>query len=107
MLTPKYDVVARFQGGPNAGHTLEFEGQMFNKMNKTQRCFYSVEKFIIEEVLFDLVYPNNGLDLDQALTIERMKLLELKNSNTVSEGIKNYAQFGLTAIDHIRRRLCI
>lgn len=25
-LAPKYDVVARFQGGPNAGHTLEFDG---------------------------------------------------------------------------------
>jgi adenylosuccinate synthase len=27
VLTPKYDVVARFQGGPNAGHSLEFNGQ--------------------------------------------------------------------------------
>ena len=26
VLTPDYDVVARFQGGPNAGHTLEFGG---------------------------------------------------------------------------------
>lgn len=26
VLTPGYDVVARFQGGPNAGHTLEFNG---------------------------------------------------------------------------------
>ncbi len=26
VLAPKYDVVARFQGGPNAGHTLEFNG---------------------------------------------------------------------------------
>lgn len=26
FLAPQYDVVARFQGGPNAGHTLEFEG---------------------------------------------------------------------------------
>ncbi|REJ84839.1 MAG: adenylosuccinate synthase [Bacteroidetes bacterium] len=26
VFTPEYDVVARFQGGPNAGHTLEFEG---------------------------------------------------------------------------------
>ncbi len=26
VLTPEYQVVARFQGGPNAGHTLEFEG---------------------------------------------------------------------------------
>jgi adenylosuccinate synthase len=27
VLAPKYDVVARFQGGPNAGHTLEFDGK--------------------------------------------------------------------------------
>ena len=27
FLAPKYDIVARFQGGPNAGHTLEFEGK--------------------------------------------------------------------------------
>ena len=26
VLTRKYDIIARFQGGPNAGHTLEFEG---------------------------------------------------------------------------------
>ena len=26
VLTPHYDVIARFQGGPNAGHTLEFGG---------------------------------------------------------------------------------
>nr|WP_308536154.1 adenylosuccinate synthase [uncultured Prevotella sp.] len=29
VLTPRYDVVARFQGGPNAGHTLEFESQKY------------------------------------------------------------------------------
>jgi len=29
VLTPGYDVIARFQGGPNAGHTLEFEGQKY------------------------------------------------------------------------------
>ena len=29
FLTPNYDVVARFQGGPNAGHTIEFEKQKF------------------------------------------------------------------------------
>ena len=26
VLTPKYNMIARFQGGPNAGHTLEFDG---------------------------------------------------------------------------------
>ena len=29
VMTPHYDVIARFQGGPNAGHTLEFEGQKY------------------------------------------------------------------------------
>ena len=28
-LTPNYDIVARFQGGPNAGHTIEFGGRKF------------------------------------------------------------------------------
>ena len=28
-LTPNYDIVCRFQGGPNAGHTIEFEGRKF------------------------------------------------------------------------------
>ena len=29
VLAPKYDLIARFQGGPNAGHTLEFDGKKF------------------------------------------------------------------------------
>lgn len=29
VLTPRYDAVARFQGGPNAGHTLEFAGHKY------------------------------------------------------------------------------
>ncbi len=29
VFTPKYDVVARFAGGPNAGHTIIFEGKKF------------------------------------------------------------------------------
>ena len=29
VLTPHYDVVARFQGGPNAGHSLQFSGKSF------------------------------------------------------------------------------
>lgn len=27
ILTPEYDIIARFQGGPNAGHTLEKDGK--------------------------------------------------------------------------------
>jgi adenylosuccinate synthase len=29
VFTPRYDVIARFQGGPNAGHTIEFDGRKF------------------------------------------------------------------------------
>ncbi|MEN7549656.1 adenylosuccinate synthase [Rapidithrix thailandica] len=29
FLAPKYDIIARFQGGPNAGHTLEFDGKKY------------------------------------------------------------------------------
>ncbi len=29
VLTPQYDLIARFQGGPNAGHTLEFDNKKF------------------------------------------------------------------------------
>lgn len=29
VLTPRYDVIARFQGGPNAGHTIEFDNKKF------------------------------------------------------------------------------
>ncbi len=29
VLAPKYDLIARFQGGPNAGHTLEFDGKKY------------------------------------------------------------------------------
>ena len=28
-LAEKYDIIARFQGGPNAGHTLKFDGKKF------------------------------------------------------------------------------
>ena len=29
VFSPQYDVIARFQGGPNAGHTIEFDGKKF------------------------------------------------------------------------------
>jgi adenylosuccinate synthase len=29
VLSPEYDMIARFQGGPNAGHTLEFNGKKY------------------------------------------------------------------------------
>ena len=31
VLTSKYDIIARFQGGPNAGHTLVFNNKKYNR----------------------------------------------------------------------------
>lgn len=54
VMTPQYDIVARFQGGPNAGHTIEF--------NK--------KKFILHTIPSGIFYPEktnlvgNGVILD-------------------------------------------
>ena len=45
VLTPRYDVVARFQGGPNAGHTLEFEGQKYVLRSIPSGILISKESF--------------------------------------------------------------
>ncbi|MBQ8270842.1 MAG: adenylosuccinate synthase [Bacteroidaceae bacterium] len=57
VLTPKYDVVARFQGGPNAGHTLEFNGKKFVLRSIPSGIFQGEQTNII----------GNGVVLDPAL----------------------------------------
>ena len=57
VLTPNYDVVARFQGGPNAGHTLEFEGQKYVLRSIPSGIFQGNKVNII----------GNGVVLDPAL----------------------------------------
>lgn len=57
VLTPKYDVIARFQGGPNAGHTLEFEGEKYVLRSIPSGIFQGDKVNII----------GNGVVLDPAL----------------------------------------
>lgn len=57
VLTPQYDVVARFQGGPNAGHTLEFGGKKFVLRSIPSGIFQGNQTNII----------GNGVVLDPAL----------------------------------------
>ena len=66
VLTPNYDVVARFQGGPNAGHTLEFEGQKYVLRSIPSGIFQGDKVNII----------GNGVVLDPALFMEEAKALE-------------------------------
>jgi len=41
VLTPKYDVITRFQGGPNAGHTLEFDNEKYVLHNIPSGVFHA------------------------------------------------------------------
>ena len=66
MLTPNYDVVARFQGGPNAGHTLEFGGEKY--------VLRSIPSGIFQGDKINII--GNGVVLDPALFMEEAKALE-------------------------------
>ena len=66
VLTPRYDVVARFQGGPNAGHTLEFEGKKY--------VLRSIPSGIFQHGQVNII--GNGVVLDPVLFREEAEVLE-------------------------------
>ncbi len=54
VLTPKYDVISRFQGGPNAGHTLEF--------NNIKQVLHTIPSGIFRENKINII--GNGVVID-------------------------------------------
>ncbi|MGM9802554.1 MAG: adenylosuccinate synthase [Muribaculaceae bacterium] len=66
VLTPNYNVVARFQGGPNAGHTLEFNGHKY--------VLRSIPSGIFQEGQINII--GNGVVLDPILFAAEAKDLE-------------------------------
>jgi adenylosuccinate synthase len=66
VLTPEYEIVARFQGGPNAGHTLEFEGKKYVLRSVPSGIFQGNKVNII----------GNGVVLDPALFKLEIEALE-------------------------------
>ena len=60
VLTPKYDIIARFQGGPNAGHTLEFDGR--------KHVLHTIPSGIFREGKLNLI--GNGVVIDP-VTLKR------------------------------------
>ncbi|HEY4651779.1 MAG TPA: adenylosuccinate synthase [Pontibacter sp.] len=67
VLAPTYDIVARFQGGPNAGHTLEFEG--------TKHVLHQIPSGIFHPHIQNVI--GNGVVLDPIVfKIEMQKLLD-------------------------------
>ncbi|MHB9055755.1 MAG: adenylosuccinate synthase [Paludibacteraceae bacterium] len=77
VLTPNYDVVARFQGGPNAGHTLEFEGQKFVLRSIPSGIFQGDKVNVI----------GNGVVLNPALFKEEVDSLA-KSGHPLTERLK-------------------
>jgi len=71
VLTPRYDVVARFQGGPNAGHTLEFEGKKY--------VLRSIPSGIFQHGQINII--GNGVVLDPVLFREEAQALEQTGVN--------------------------
>jgi len=71
VLTPAYDIVARFQGGPNAGHTLEFEGQKY--------ILRSIPSGIFQGGKINII--GNGSVLDPALFKAEIEALEASGHN--------------------------
>lgn len=67
VLTPQYDVVARFQGGPNAGHTLEFGGERYILRSIPSGIFQGGKTNII----------GNGVVIDPLLFKEEAEALAL------------------------------
>ncbi len=65
VLTPRYDVVARFQGGPNAGHTLEFAGEKY--------VLRSIPSGIFQGDKLNVI--GNGVVLDPILFVDEAKAL--------------------------------
>lgn len=66
VLTPRYDVVARFQGGPNAGHTLIFDNKKFVLKSIPSGVFQGDKQNII----------GNGMVIDAALFKAEASALE-------------------------------
>lgn len=71
VLTPGYEIVARFQGGPNAGHTLEFEGEKYILRSVPSGIFQGNKVNII----------GNGVVLDPALFKTEIEALEKSGHN--------------------------
>lgn len=71
VLTPKYDIIARFQGGPNAGHTLEFDGKKFVLHTIPSGIFHPTTKNVI----------GNGVVIDPYILKKEIDQLKANGAN--------------------------
>ncbi len=68
FLAPKYDLIARFQGGPNAGHTLEFDG--------IKHVLHQIPSGIFREDKQNII--GNGVVLDPVIFMNEVSQINKK-----------------------------
>lgn len=66
LLTPSYDAIARFQGGPNAGHSLVFNGNKF--------VLHTVPSGIFREGSVNII--GNGVVADPVILMDEIRKIE-------------------------------
>jgi len=75
VVTPKYDIIARFQGGPNAGHTLIFEGE--------KQVLHTIPSGIFRPNTINII--GNGVVIDPITLKAEMEELEAKGVDMASK----------------------
>ncbi len=108
VLTPHYQVVARFQGGPNAGHTLEFNGEKYVLRSIPSGIFQGDKVNVIgngvvlDPILFKEeaeALARSGHDLTERLYISKKAHLILPTHRILDaayEAAKGSAKIGTT-----------
>ncbi len=66
VIAPRYSIIARFQGGPNAGHTLLFEGR--------KHVLHTIPSGVFREGTVNLV--GNGVVVDPVIFLKEVRSLE-------------------------------
>lgn len=69
VLTPRYDIIARFQGGPNAGHTLEFNG--------IKHVLHTIPSGIFHDTTVNVI--GNGVVIDPVILKKEIDKLKEMN----------------------------
>ena len=108
VFTPHYDIIARFQGGPNAGHTIEFDGKKFILHTIPSGIFHKttlnvigngviIDPFILMKEVANL--KNAGINAHDNLLISRRAHLILPSHRLLDaalESAKGNAKIGST-----------
>ena len=109
VLTPKYDIIARFQGGPNAGHTIEFDGKKFVLHTIPSGIFSEktinvigngviIDPFVLKKEIAKL--NDGGIDVQDNLLVSRKAHLILPTHRLLDAVFRNI-QKGKTKLDQL------